>query len=429
MTYRETLKYLFDRLPMYQRIGKAAYKADLENTLALDEYFGYSHRYFKSIHIAGTNGKGSVSHILASIFQSAGWKTGLYTSPHVKDFRERIKVNGVPVPEKYVIEFTKENRKIFESIEPSFFEMTVAMAFKYFADQNVDIAIIEAGMGGRLDSTNIITPMASVITNIGTDHSEFLGTSLKSIALEKAGIIKHKIPVIIGETHPETTGVFKTRAEEYNSRIVFAQDEYSCISSPGRSGNSQFFKIKKGGKTVYRKLETDLLGSYQQKNAVTAIQTLDVLKSLNVLIPKENILKGFRKVIKNTGLLGRWQVLEKKPMTICDTAHNIEALKEVTEQLSRTQKNRLHMVIGFNEDKDVTPILEILPRDAIYYFTKAPIPRAMSVERLMKSSLEAGLNGYGFETVKDALQEARKNASPSDLIFIGGSTFVVSEIL
>ncbi len=429
MTYRETLKYLFNRLPMYQRIGKAAYKDDLRNTLALDEHFGYSHRYFKSIHIAGTNGKGSVSHILASIFQSAGLKTGLYTSPHIKDFRERIKVNGVPVPEKFVIEFTRENKKIFESIEPSFFEMTVAMAFKYFAEQNVDIAIIETGMGGRLDSTNIITPMASVITNIGTDHSEFLGISPKSIALEKAGIIKHKIPVIIGESHPETTEVFKTRAEEYNSRIVFAQNNYTCSSSPGKSVNSQFFQVKKGGKTVYRKLETDLMGSYQQKNAVTVIQTLDVLKRQKIPIPKESILKGFRNVIKNTGLLGRWQVLGKKPMTICDIAHNIEALREITDQLSLTQKNRLHMVIGFNEDKDVTPILEMMPRDAIYYFTKSSIPRAMSVDRLIKASLATGLNGSGFETVKDALQEARKNASPSDLIFIGGSTFVVSEIL
>ncbi len=429
MTYRETLKYLYSRLPMYQRIGKAAYKADLGNTLLLDEYFGYSHRHFRSIHVAGTNGKGSVSHMLASIFQSAGWKTGLYTSPHIKDFRERIKVNGTPVPEKYVIDFTRDNKKVFEKIEPSFFEMTVALAFKYFAAETVDIAIIEAGMGGRLDSTNIITPMASVITNIGTDHSEFLGSSIKSIALEKAGIIKNKIPVIIGETHPETTEVFTVRAEEYNSRIVFAQDNYSCKSSPHKNGKSQILQISRKGKVKYKNLKTDLLGSYQQKNAVTVIQTLDLLEEQNVIIPRKSIYKGFGNVVKNTGLLGRWQVLGTNPTIICDTAHNLEALTEVITQLNNTPKNHLHIILGFNDDKKVFPILNMMPGDATYYFTRSAIPRAMSVQDLLKCSAAAGLNGTGFQKPGDALKEARKNASPSDLIFIGGSTFVVADLL
>ncbi len=429
LSYRQTIEYLYEHLPMYQRIGKAAYKADLSNTLALDEYFGHPHLQFNTIHIAGTNGKGSVSHILASIFQEAGRKTGLYTSPHMKDFRERIKINGEPVPKDYVVEFFAEHKETFDAIKPSFFEMTVALAYEYFADQEVDIAIVETGLGGRLDSTNIITPIVSVITNIGTDHSEFLGNSPEEVAAEKAGIIKPKIPVVIGERQKETAGIFDLKAEEFESLIVFASDNYTCTSSAGKQKKRQVFQVKNKIGAGYKNLQTDLRGEYQKKNAVTALQTLEVLKRHNLEISREEIYRGFKNVVKNTGLLGRWQILGQNPKIICDSVHNTEGMKEVINQLRNCAGDHLHMVLGFTDDEKVDNILKLLPNNATYYFTHASLPRAMKADKLMKKAHIAGLKGSAYKTPHEALNQAKKQASPSDIIFVGGSTYVVAEII
>ncbi|MCL2414366.1 MAG: bifunctional folylpolyglutamate synthase/dihydrofolate synthase [Bacteroidales bacterium] len=409
-SYQSTLDYLFSQLPMYQRIGAVAYKANLDNTIKLLAELNNPETKFKSIHVAGTNGKGSTSHMLASIFQTAGYKTGLYTSPHLKDFRERIKINGECIPEENVVDFVEKNRIFFEEIKPSFFEMTVALAFDYFAKEQVDIAIIEVGMGGRLDSTNVITPLLSVITNIGMDHMQFLGNTIEKIAAEKAGIIKPETPVIIGETNEKTAPVFLEIAKQNHSEITFADVETQCIAS-------------------LQNVDCDLQGIYQQKNIQTALATIFSVKNQFPNLSEKAIREGLANVVKNTGLLGRWQIISEKPLIICDTGHNEDGIKQVLLQLSQTPHRRLHMVFGVVNDKDVTTILSLLPKNAIYYFCKPNLPRALNESDLQQQAQEFGLQGDTFPTVAEALKTAKKSAHSDDLIFIGGSTFVVAEVV
>ncbi|MCB4807673.1 bifunctional folylpolyglutamate synthase/dihydrofolate synthase [Tamlana sp. 62-3] len=405
MTYQETLNWMFAQLPMYQKQGKTAFKKDLGNTIKLAKHLNNPQTRFKSIHVAGTNGKGSTSHMLASILQEAGYKVGLYTSPHLKDFRERIKINGQVVSKQFVMGFIRRNKAFFEAHRLSFFEMTVGMAFDYFAKQKVDIAVVEVGMGGRLDSTNIITPEVSVITNIGLDHTQFLGTTLKEIAGEKGGIIKPKVPVVIGETQRETTPVFKLLGDNNNASIVFAD-----------AGETKTF-------------ESDLKGSYQEKNKKTVISTVKVLQTLGYKIIEENIKSGFLNTIKNTGLLGRWQILQEKPKVICDTGHNKEGLTYVMSQLKKEAFNKLHIVIGVVNDKDLTPILPLLPKKATYYFCKPEISRGLNEKVLQQIFNDNDLQGEIYSSVNEAYKTALKVAAEKDLIFIGGSTFVVAEII
>ena len=428
MDYGETLEYLFSQLPMYQRIGKAAYKADLDTTLALDEYFGNPHRKFKTIHVAGTNGKGSVSHMLAAVLQKSGYKTGLYTSPHLVDFRERIRIDGVEVSRKYVVEFVEKHRHIFEKLSPSFFEMTVAMAFDYFAVEKVDVAVVETGMGGRLDSTNIVSPLVSVITNISLDHTEFLGPALQDIAREKAGIIKKGIPVVIGEMQEETSDLFIEVAHRQDSEIYFAAKKFSCDHSL-ITGSLQSFHISRKGKVLYSKLDTDLLGIYQKKNILTVLQTIEILKKRGLPVERKAVRAGLRNTARITGLSGRWQVLATDPLTVCDTGHNAGALSLVIEQIRATPHKKLHMVIGFVNDKDIDVILGSLPAEALYYFARASIPRALDENLLMEKASAAGLRGQSFGSVSEAVKDARETAGAGDLIFIGGSTFVVADVL
>ena len=424
MNYRETLDWLFSQLPMYQREGKAAYKANMDNTLALDQYFNHPHTRFKTIHVAGTNGKGSVSHMLASILQEAGYKTGLYTSPHLKDFRERIKINGEMIREEYVIDFVKNHQAIFNHLHPSFFEMTVAMAFQYFAEEEVDIAIIEVGLGGRLDSTNIIQPLASVITNISFDHMALLGDTLEAIAREKAGIIKANTPTIIGMRDSHYDFVFTAKAEELNSPITFASDHWQ-ITDLKESG----FNLKHTSGWSIQNLQCELKGIYQQKNITYVLETIHRLRQSCLTITDEQIRQGIEKVIRNTGLQGRWQTLAQNPLTICDTGHNIDGITEITKQLKNCSYRQLHFVIGMVNDKDIESVLQILPQDAIYYFCKASIPRALNEEELAQKARKIGLQGNCFPTVQAAYTAAQKQASPEDMIYIGGSTFVVAEVL
>jgi len=430
MTYHETLKWLFDQLPMYQRDGKAAYKDNLDNTLTLDEYFHHPHKKFQSIHVAGTNGKGSVSHMLASVLQQAGYKVGLYTSPHLKDFRERIKINGQMIPENDVVSFFDQHKEIFETIKPSFFEMTVALAFDYFAQKQIDIAVVEVGMGGRLDSTNIIQPELSVITNIGFDHTLFLGDTLEKIAKEKAGVIKENTPVIIGETQPETKPVFLNIARQKDSQIHFADQNYFIDYAMQSVDFMQVFNIKDAkGSIIFRDLKIDLSGAYQQKNLLTALTVIKQLQRSGGNIQDSDIYEGLGNVVENTGLLGRWQVLSHKPLTIADTGHNTEGLNYIFEQIKQTPHKHLHVVFGVVNDKNIEKVLRILPRQATYYFTRANIPRALDEKVLAEKAMFAGLKGETYPNVQFALANAKKNAEDNDLIFIGGSTFVVAEVL
>lgn len=405
MTYQDTLNWMFSQLPMYQRQGQSAYKADLSNTLKLTEYLNFPERNFKSVHVAGTNGKGSTSHMLASVLQEAGYKVGLYTSPHLKDFRERIKINGKEVSKQYVTGFIKRNKAFFEENQLSFFEMTVGMAFEYFSKKKVDIAIIEVGLGGRLDSTNIVTPEVSVITNIGIDHVQFLGNTLEAIAFEKGGIIKSSIPVVIGETQKETVTIFKTLAKKNHSEIVFADKEV---------------------KDVY---ESDLKGSYQFKNIKTVTQTIKVLREKGYKISENHLKNGLQKVVENTGLLGRWQVLNANPKTVCDTGHNKEGLTYVMNQLQKEVFETLHIVFGVVNDKDLTSIVDLLPKNANYYFCKPEISRGLDAQLLKAALTPFGLNGEAYNSVNEAYNEARKQSNSNDFIFVGGSTFVVAEII
>ncbi len=405
MKYIDTVNWMFQQLPMYQNKGKSAFKKDLSNTLKLSAHLNHPEQKFKSIHVGGTNGKGSTSHMLASILQEAGYKVGLYTSPHLKDFRERIRINGQVVSKQFVIGFIKRNKAFLESNNLSFFEMTVGMAFDYFAKQKVDIAIIEVGLGGRLDSTNIITPELSVITNIGFDHMQFLGTTLPEIASEKAGIIKPNIPVVIGETQPETESVFKNKAKENNSEIYFADQ------------------------LIHKVFESDLKGSYQEHNKKTVIQSVTVLRQLGYSISTSNLKKGLLNVVKNSGLQGRWQVLQEHPKIVCDTAHNKEGLSYTMQQLQAESYNNLHIVFGVVSDKDLDSIISLLPKNATYYFCKPNVQRGLDEDLLKGYFLDKGFIGNSYSSVNEALDAAKLNANTDDLIYVGGSTFVVAEVL
>lgn len=390
---------------MYQRVGAAAYKVDLSNTIKLINYLNNPQESFKSVHVAGTNGKGSTSHMLASVLQEAGYKVGLYTSPHLKDFRERIKVNGKMISEKSVVDFVKNHQSFFEENQLSFFEMTVGLAFDYFKNEKVDIAIIEVGLGGRLDSTNIITPEVSVITNIGLDHTRFLGETLIEIASEKAGIIKSEIPVVIGETIPETKSVFLDKAKKEKSSILFVEQEEVPAN------------------------KTDLLGNYQIKNCKTAYVALSVLQQNGWIITIRNIENGFLNVVNNTGLQGRWQLLNESPKVICDTAHNKEGLSLVLNQLKKETFERLHIVLGVVDDKNLDTVLPLFPKDAIYYFCKPDVVRGLAVDELQKQAMTYNLKGKVYSSVREAYKNALTSANDNDLVYIGGSTFVVAEIL
>ena len=397
---------MFSQLPMYQTQGASAYKEDLTNTILLSKHLSHPERDLKCIHVAGTNGKGSTSHLLASVLQEAGYKVGLYTSPHLKDYRERIKINGKEISEKFVCEFISKNKSFFEENQLSFFEMTVGLAFEYFKKEKTDINIIEVGMGGRLDSTNIINPLISVITNIGLDHTQFLGNTLEAIAFEKAGIIKNNIPTVIGEYTKETKNVFLNKAKETNSEIFFVSD------------------------LIAETYPSELLGDYQIQNKKTVLQTIKVLQSQNEFkISEENIKNGFQKVIKNTGLQGRWQQLKENPKVICDTAHNSHGLKIVLNQIQNEKFEQLHIVLGVVNDKDVNEILPLFPKNAKYYFCKPNIPRGLNAEILQKKAADFQLNGKVYNSISNAYQEALKSSTKKDFIYIGGSTFVVAEVL
>mgnify|MGYP001263585016 CR=1 FL=1 len=429
MTYKETVDYLFSLLPAYHRVGKPAYKGNLDNTLELDNSFGHPHRKFRTVHVAGTNGKGSVSHMTASVLQEAGFRTGLYTSPHLKDFRERIRVDGAMIDEEEVIRFVEQHDALMRRVQPSFFELTVAMAFDYFARMEVDVAVIEVGMGGRLDSTNIITPELSVITNIGHDHMEFLGNTLAAVAGEKAGIIKQGVSVVIGETQAETAEVFRRKAEEMNAPLVFADRRFRCrLGKTFSNSLMRRFTLEGLDDGLTMKGETPLGGLAQQKNIQTAAAVVEAL-SAGFGLTREHFLRGVTAVVTNTGLLGRWQVLSKMPLTVCDTGHNREGLEYVVRQIKATPKQSLHMVIGFVNDKDLGSVLPLFPRDARYYFTRASVPRALD-EKLLQAEAEGyGLAGQAYNSVPEAVEAARAASGPRDMIFIGGSTFVVADAL
>ncbi|AOM76468.1 bifunctional folylpolyglutamate synthase/dihydrofolate synthase [Pedobacter steynii] len=428
MNYKQTLDYLYGKLPMFTRVGAVAFKKDLHNTIAMCGKLGNPQQKFKTIHVGGTNGKGSTSHMLAAILQQAGYKTGLYTSPHLKDFRERIRINGVMVSESFVTDFVEQQQDIMEEISPSFFEVTVAMAFSYFAEEQVDIAIIEVGLGGRLDSTNIITPELSVITNISLDHTNILGTTLPEIAMEKAGIIKSGIPVVIGEQQEETTAVFTRKAQETNSQITFADQELQ-ITHLIKKEKYLNADVLLANKPLYQHLESDLNGSYQRKNILTVIQSVLILKEKGYHITDEALYTALKDVKGLTGLQGRWQTLQENPLIICDTGHNIAGITEVMQNISDTPHDQLHMVIGMVKDKDISGVLALLPKDAHYYFCQPELERALPAAELAEEAKKYHLIGEVFPTVQFAFHAAKDNADSNDLVFVGGSTFVVAEVL
>lgn len=424
MNYEEVIKYLTESVPMFQQIGKAAYKEGLDTTLLLDSHFNHPHRNFKTIHVAGTNGKGSCSHTIASILQQSGYKVGLFTSPHLIDFRERIRVNGVMADKEFVRKFVVENIELFDRLKPSFFELTTAMAFKYFEECKVDIAVIEVGMGGRLDCTNIITPVLSIITNIGFDHMQFLGNTLEKIASEKAGIIKKGVPVVIGETKPETRKVFADKAAEVGAPIHFAEDEKPLVSWETMDGGGFIYKTAN-----YGEIEGELGGIYQIKNTNTILCALDRLKEAGINIPGQTIREGFAEVCLISGFMGRWQKINSCPLTVCDAGHNIDGISYVVRQLGQCKYNKLHIVMGMVNDKDIDGVLELLPKDAHYIFTKASIRRALDEHELLDKARKHGLEGETAPTVKEALATARKAAGSNDMIFVGGSCFIVADLL
>ncbi|MDL5513955.1 folylpolyglutamate synthase/dihydrofolate synthase family protein [Arenibacter sp. M-2] len=403
MTYQETLEWMFAQLPMYQQKGISAFKGKLDNIQALSNYLGHPERKFKSIHVAGTNGKGSCSHMLASILQEAGYRVGLYTSPHLKDFRERIRINGKPVSKKYVVDFIKKNKLFFEAHDLSFFEMTVGMAFQYFEKEKIDIAIVEVGLGGRLDSTNIITPEVSLITNIGYDHVEMLGDTIAKIAFEKAGIVKPGVPVVISEFQEETATVFNNIANERGAKIIFAGEKIPAI------------------------YKTSLLGSYQSKNVKGVVATIKELKGFD--LKEKHIVDGLLNVSANTGLLGRWQYIGENPTVVCDTAHNTEGLSIVLDQIKEQGYKDLHMIIGFVKDKNLEQILPLFPKNAHYYFCRPNIPRGLDELVLKAKALEFGLKGDAYSSVNESVNAALRLADKTDFVFVGGSTFVVAEIV
>lgn len=402
--YNEVEQWLFQKLPMFQRVGATAYKANLDNIINFCKYLGNPQDQFKTIHVAGTNGKGSTSHMMASVFQEAGYKVGLHTSPHLKHFGERSRINGQNMPDTFIIDFVNEHKEYIEKSAASFFEVAVTMGFAYFAEEKVDIAVIETGLGGRLDSTNIIQPEISVITNIGIDHVAILGDNVKDIAKEKAGIIKQSTPIVIGEYLPETKYVFKSTAEENNAQIYFVQD----LNLPD--------------------YESDLKGIYQRKNVKTAAQSLRVLKELGWKITEESIINGLQKVVENTQLRGRWDVLQQNPFIVADTAHNPDGINQVKEQIAATKYDKLHMVLGFVNDKDVNSILSQFPQNALYYFCVPNVPRKLEIDQL-KEMVSSDLNATYYASVQEALNVAKKSAKQDDMIYVGGSTFVVAEVV
>lgn len=428
MNYQETLEYLFSQLPMYQRQGAPAFKKDLSNTLKLCELLGQPHTKFKSIHIAGTNGKGSVSHMLASVFQEAGFKVGLYTSPHLTDFRERIKVDGEMISEQSVIDFAENHKADFEKIKPSFFEMTVAMAFDHFAKEKVDIAIVETGLGGRLDSTNVLTPELSVITNIGYDHQQFLGETLPEIAGEKAGIIKPNVPVVVGEFQQEVAEVFEAKARDTNSRLRFANREWETRKQ--KLTDDQLMMKLRHYDGPELEVISQLSGPHQAKNLITALEVVRTLSDTGWNLTREHFKDGINHIITNTGLKGRWQVLDRNPLIIADTAHNREGLEpNIARLLSNREPKQLHFVWGMVNDKDVKHTLQMLPSEANYYFCRPDVPRGLEVDQLVSAAKETGLKHIPFPSVSEALEAAKGLAKRDDIIYVGGSTFVVAEVV
>ncbi len=424
-TYADTLHYLYAQLPMFTRVGASAYKKDLHNTLAICNALHNPEHKFKSVHIGGTNGKGSSSHMLAAILQTAGYKTGLYTSPHLRDFRERIRINGQMIPEQEVIDFVNSHQALFEEINPSFFEATVGLAFDYFAKQQVDIAIIEVGLGGRLDSTNVINPFLSLITNIGLDHQDILGTTLREIASEKAGIIKTTTPIIIGEKQAEIADVFENKAIEANAKILFASDCWTITPKE----TAPLLVVNAHSSKQNLELVLDLRGSYQVKNLAGVLTTVDELRQQGFKISEEHLKTALKQVTSLTGLQGRWQTLQQQPLVICDTGHNEDGVKEVLKNITNTPHQNLHIVWGMVKDKDVTKILELLPKKANYYFCQPNIPRGKPTEELAQEAQKYQLKGQAYASVAEAYQQALSHAKPNDLVFVGGSTFVVAEVL
>jgi dihydrofolate synthase / folylpolyglutamate synthase len=424
MNYQQTIDYLYNTLPMFSRMGSAAFKKDITNTFLLCERLGNPHKKFKSIHVAGTNGKGSVSHMLAAIFQTAGYKTGLYTSPHLYDFRERIKINGEMCDKDFVVDFVQRIQPAIEEIQPSFFEITVAMAFDFFAQQKVDIAIIEVGLGGRLDSTNVITPELSVITNIGWDHMNLLGNTLEEIAFEKAGIIKENIPVVIGEKKKETENIFRNIASQKQSSIYFTEENFSVTDFRLLNNLIEVSVADKNSSTV--KYQLDLAGIYQTKNILTVLQAVELLTEWN--ISRENIQTALKNVKQLTGLHGRWEVIHEDPTIVLEVAHNKDGIQQMLQHLQKISFNKLHLVVGIVKDKDVDAVLELLPKEANYYFTQAHIPRALNAQILKTKASELPLSGNHFDDVNTALQQALINSSKDDLIVVCGSIFLVAEV-
>ena len=426
MNYEQTIHYLYNKLPLYSSIGIKAYKADLKNTIALCKHLGYPQNKIKTIHIAGTNGKGSTSHMLASVFQQNGYKTGLYTSPHLKDFRERIKLNGEMIPKDFAIDFVEKIKTFSEEINPSFFELTFVMALEYFAQQKVDIAIIETGLGGRLDSTNVITPELAIITNIGFDHMDILGDTIAKIAGEKAGIIKHDVPVVIGETTPETKSIFQQAAKEKNAPIFYAEENYKIIHS-GADGEklvAQIFDINKKTETKY---SLDLIGLKKLKNLLTVLTTIDRLKN-KFLLKEESIKKGLSHVKDISGLHGRWEIIHRKPLIVLDVAHNVDGIRQLVNQINNSLFQKLHIVFGIVKDKEIEKVLELLPKNATYYFTKAQIPRALPENDLLERAQKFNLKGCSCDEVNKALKAAMDKAYEEDMIIVCGSVFVVGEV-
>jgi len=424
LNYNSILDYLYNSLPVFQKVGSPAYKEGLENTHALDQRLNHPHQKYPTIHVAGTNGKGSTSHLLAAILQQSGYKTGLYTSPHLIDFRERIKINGKMIPEDYVVSFVDKHIDFFNQIHPSFFEVTTAMAFDYFAHEKVDIAVIEVGLGGRLDCTNVISPVLSIITNISFDHTALLGNTLSAIATEKAGIIKSNTPVIIGEALPETKNIFLQKAQAEKAPVVFVEEENPIVRAELSDTGKWIFETKD-----YSNLIGELGGLVQEKNAATVLCAIKILKEKGYKIIDSAVYEGFANVVEITGLQGRWQCVGDNPKIILDTGHNVDGIKFIVKQLEKEKQNQLHIVIGMAGDKDIDSVLKLLPKDAIYYFTKASVARAMDEKVLVEKALRLGLKGKSYSTVKQAIDDARKAANTNDIVFIGGSTFVVADFL
>lgn len=423
MTYKETTEYLFTRTPLFQNVGKDAYKEGFYNTIALDKHFGHPHTKYKTIHVAGTNGKGSCSHTISSILQEAGYKVGLFTSPHLIDFRERIRINGEMIPEQYVVDFVEEEKSFFEPLHPSFFEVTTAMAFKYFADNEVDVAVIEVGLGGRLDCTNIITPIVSIITNISFDHVQFLGNTLDKIAQEKAGIIKENIPVVVGEYTKETKEVFEAKAIEMHSPIVFAQDTDEILSHQYSKEGNIYYQSR-----TYGTIIGELSGACQVLNTCTIINAMNIICKV-MEVGTDNVADGFKHVSANTGLMGRWQKLSDIPLTYCDTGHNIGGFEHISRQLKEQECDTMRIVFGMVNDKDISGVLSLLPTDAVYYFCQASVKRALPHDEIKAIASTFNLNGSSYPTVIEAYQAAKADAKDSDFIYIGGSSFVVADLL